>query len=85
MRYVLCFTVILALMVPAANVMADNVDANRDRYLLLDSRIIEDTENVHITVGTAQKDENNPLFKENKPWEKRSCTRSVLNRLLKIE
>lgn len=43
----------------------------RDRYLLLDSRIIEDTENVHITVGTVQKDENNPLFKEDKPWEKR--------------
>jgi len=43
----------------------------RDRYLLLDSRIIEDTENVHITVGTVQKDEDNPLFKEDKPWEPR--------------
>ena len=62
-RYVLCFTAILALMVPAANVMADNVDAKRDRYLLLDSRIIEDTENVHLTVGTVQKDGSNPLFK----------------------
>jgi len=32
------------------------------------SRIIEDTENVTLTVGTVQKDENNPLFKEDKPW-----------------
>jgi len=43
-------------MLPAANVMADNADMKRDRYLLLDSRIIEDTENVHLTVGTVQKD-----------------------------
>ena len=52
-------------------VQADDVDTERDRYLLLDSRIIEDTENVHLTVGTVQKDENNPLFKEDKPWEPR--------------
>jgi hypothetical protein len=52
-------------------VQADNVDMERDRYLLLDSRIIEDTENVMLTVGTVQKDENNPLFKEDKPWEPR--------------
>ena len=31
----------------------------RDRYLLLDSRIIEETENVHLTVGTVQKDKSN--------------------------
>ena len=43
-----------------------------DRYLLLDSRITESTENVQLTVSTFQKDENNPLFKEDKPWEPRS-------------
>jgi len=43
----------------------------RDRYLVLDSRIIESTENMQLTVGTVQKDENNPLFKEDKPWEPR--------------
>ena len=43
----------------------------RDRYLLLDSRVIESKENVHLTVGVAHKDKNNPLFKEDKPWEPR--------------
>ncbi len=43
----------------------------RDRYLLLDSRVIESKANVHLTVGVAHKDKNNPLFKEDKPWEPR--------------
>ncbi len=46
-------------------------DAQRERYLLLDSRIIESKENVELTVGVVQKDENNPLFREDKPWEPR--------------
>jgi hypothetical protein len=50
---------------------ADDVDMERDRYLVLDSRIIADTDNVHITVGVVHKDENNPLFGEDKPWEPR--------------
>ena len=45
--------------------------AKRPRFLLLDSRIIEKTENAQLTVGTVQKDRNNPLFKEDKPWEPR--------------
>ncbi|MHC4546131.1 MAG: hypothetical protein ACYTDW_17390, partial [Planctomycetota bacterium] len=43
----------------------------RDRYLLLDARIIESTKNAKLTVGTVRKDKNNPLFKEDKPWEPR--------------
>jgi len=50
---------------------AGNVDTERDRYLLLDSRIIDKVENAHLTVGVVQKDENNPLFGEDKPWEPR--------------
>lgn len=46
-------------------------DGNHNRYLLLDSRIIEKTENTKLTVGKVQKDKRNPLFKEDKPWEKR--------------
>ena len=46
-------------------------DGNRNRYLLLDSRIIEKTENAKLTMGKVQKDKRNPLFKEDKPWEKR--------------
>jgi len=41
----------------------------RDRYLLLDSRIIESTQNARLTLGVVHKDPNNPLFKEDKPWE----------------
>ena len=43
----------------------------RDRYLVLEATIIENTENVMLTVGAVQKDKNNPLFKEDKPWEPR--------------
>ncbi|MDX1702588.1 MAG: hypothetical protein R3250_18300, partial [Melioribacteraceae bacterium] len=43
----------------------------RTNYLLLDSRIIESTENAVLKVGTVQKHPSNPLFSEDKPWEKR--------------
>ena len=43
----------------------------RDRFLLLDSRVVESAENARLTVGTVRKDQNNPLFKEDKPWEPR--------------
>ncbi|MHC4657046.1 MAG: HEAT repeat domain-containing protein [Planctomycetota bacterium] len=49
----------------------NNDTPRRDRYLLLDSRIIEDTENAVLTVGTIRKDKRNPLFVEDKPWEPR--------------
>jgi hypothetical protein len=43
----------------------------RDRYLLLDSRVVRHTENARLTLGTARKDRNNPLFGEDRPWEAR--------------
>jgi len=43
----------------------------RAKYLLLDSRIIERTENARLAVGTVKKHPANPLFKEDKPWEPR--------------
>jgi len=43
----------------------------RNRYLVLDSRIIESKENAKLTPGTVKKNENNPLFVEDKPWEPR--------------
>ncbi len=45
--------------------------AEGSRYLLLDSRIVGNTENAILTVGTVQKDARNPLFAEDKPWEPR--------------
>ena len=43
----------------------------RERFLLLDSRIVEKTENAQLVVGTVRKHKANPLFGEDKPWEKR--------------
>ena len=43
----------------------------RQRYLVLDDRIIEATHNAVLTVGTVTKHPSNPLFIEDKPWEKR--------------
>jgi hypothetical protein len=44
-------------------------DVRRDRYLLLDSRIIESTTNAALRLGSPRKDPQNPLFGEN--WESR--------------
>ena len=61
----------LAIGQPAAKSSDDQQVPNRDRYLLLDARIIESTENAELTLGVVRKDENNPLLKEDKPWEPR--------------
>jgi len=50
---------------------AGTAQAERMRFLLLDSRIIESTDNAKLTVGTVNKHPGNPLFGEDKPWEKR--------------
>ena len=55
----------------AENSDGTRTNRKRDRYLLLDSRIIESTENAKLTLGTVRKDRNNPLFSEDKPWEPR--------------
>jgi len=43
----------------------------RDRFLVLDSRIIETAENAKLTLGKTVKSKHNPLMAEDKPWEKR--------------
>jgi hypothetical protein len=40
-------------------------------FLLLDARVIDKTENAELTLGNIKKDERNPLFIEDKPWEMR--------------
>lgn len=47
------------------------VKQNLNKYLLLDSRLIESTENAKISLGKIRKDIYNPLFTEEKPWEVR--------------
>lgn len=46
-------------------------ELERQRYLLLDARIVEDAQNAELTLGTVKKYGGNPLFGEDKPWEKR--------------
>lgn len=41
------------------------------RYLVLDTRMIESSDNAKLVVSLAEKDPNNPLFGEDKPWERR--------------
>ncbi len=41
------------------------------RFLLLDSRIISDTDNTILEVGSVEKHDANPLFEEDKSWEMR--------------
>ena len=41
------------------------------RYLLLDDRVVEDARNAELALGTVEKHAANPLFGEDRPWEKR--------------
>ena len=41
------------------------------RYLLLDARVVEDAQNAELALGTIEKHAANPLFGEDRPWEKR--------------
>ena len=40
-------------------------------YLLLDNRIVKETENLHLELGKIQKSASNPLFGEDLAWESR--------------
>ena len=43
----------------------------QNKFLVLDSRIIDNVQNSRLTLGTVKKHPSNPLFVEDKPWEKR--------------
>lgn len=45
--------------------------AGGNKYLFLDSRVVERKEGVRLSLGTVRKDPHNPLFREDKPWEPR--------------
>jgi len=63
----ICFT----LTTTAARADEKTAATKRSRHLVLDSRIIDKTDNVELTVGAVDKHPANPLFKEDKPWEPR--------------
>lgn len=48
-----------------------NNEIQRDKFLLLDDRIIEEVINAELQVGRVDKYPSNPLFTEEKPWEVR--------------
>ena len=54
---------------PAAS--RDAAPACRTDYLVLDARVIAETQNAELRVGTPHKSPHNPLFIEDKPWEPR--------------
>jgi len=39
------------------------------KHLMLDTRVIESTENAELVLGTVEKDAANPLFRADRPWE----------------
>tara|TARA_B100001093_G_scaffold97845_1_gene89808 strand:- start:1755 stop:4373 length:2619 start_codon:yes stop_codon:yes gene_type:complete len=43
----------------------------REKFLVLDSRIIGSTKNAKLTLGEVRKEKSNPLFVEDRPWEPR--------------
>jgi hypothetical protein len=51
-------------------ILAGVVCAN-EKYLMLDSRVVEQAANARLRVGTVVKHPANPLFKEDRPWEVR--------------
>jgi hypothetical protein len=68
-RYVI-MTIVTCTAITLSALTAE-VKTQRTHFLLLDSRIIEKVENAKLAVGTVQKHKANPLFGEDKTWEKR--------------
>ena len=64
----------LILIVSVLNVQAcigQKKQTSRTKYLLLNNQVIEKVENAKLVVGKVEKSSANPLFVEDKPWEKR--------------
>jgi hypothetical protein len=55
---------------PAA-ALGDAKSTKRTKFLVLDSRVVAGTQNTKLTLGKVEKHTANPLFGEDKPWEKR--------------
>jgi len=45
--------------------------SDRTRFLVLDTRVIRETVGARLVLGTVAKDDRNPLFGEDRPWEPR--------------
>jgi len=63
------YCTLLAILVYGSSSIAEELE--RQRFLLLDSRIVASTDNAELVLGEVLKYEDNPLFEEDKPWEQR--------------
>src|SRR5690606_3654722 len=69
-------TISVVFLISNLSCMVEETSIN-NRYLLLDSRIVNSLENAILELGTVEKDKNNPLFGEEywsdkpKTWEAR--------------
>ena len=63
----------LIIILSFCHLMSENFNNknHQSRYLLLVSRIIDKLDNAKLSVGKITKNHANPLFSEDKPWEKR--------------
>ena len=70
---VLCIfmLIIVSIILVRCSTSKTEINTKRNRFLLLDNRIIDLAENAKLAPGTVKKHEANPLFIEDKPWEKR--------------
>jgi len=62
-------SILLVVLVYGSSSFAQELEQHR--YLLLDSRVVASTQNAKLVLGTVQKHPGNPLFEEDRPWEKR--------------
>jgi hypothetical protein len=67
-RAFLISALLVFIICPGLDLRADE-PFNRERYLLLDSRLVDQAENVILSVGTVKKHPGNPLFGQDYPWE----------------
>ena len=68
-----CIVVMTVIWVTLSTSSADALedDSTRNRFLILDVRIIASVENAKLSLGIVKKHKANPLFGEDKQWEKR--------------
>ncbi len=52
-------------------ILAKDLEKSQNHFLLLDKRLIKNVENAKLCIGNVKKHKSNPLFIEDKPWEKR--------------
>jgi hypothetical protein len=71
-RKLMCFGAVVLIGAPLSRAAEQRSESGEQtKYLLLDSRVIDDVQDAKLTLGEVQKHEANPLFGEDKPWEPR--------------